>query len=143
MRLWSIHPQYLDAKGLVALWREALLAQKVLLGRTKGYKHHPQLIRFKETSDPAGALAVYLEGVWVEATKRGYQFDKKKIGKQPVKKIIIKVTTGQSAYEMSHLKKKLAVRDPKKLKEIKNIKPLKPHPMFRYVSGKVAEWEVR
>jgi len=30
MRLWSLHPRYLDAKGLVALWREGLLAQKVL-----------------------------------------------------------------------------------------------------------------
>lgn len=23
MRLWSSHPKYLDAKGIVALWREA------------------------------------------------------------------------------------------------------------------------
>ena len=41
MKLWSIHPKYLDAKGLVALWREALLAQKVLDGKTEGYKNHP------------------------------------------------------------------------------------------------------
>ncbi|HEU5178767.1 MAG TPA: pyrimidine dimer DNA glycosylase/endonuclease V, partial [Burkholderiales bacterium] len=32
MRLWSLHPKYLDARGLVALWREALLAQAVLRG---------------------------------------------------------------------------------------------------------------
>ena len=43
MRLWSIHPRYLDSMGLVALWREALLAQAVLRGETKGYKFHPQL----------------------------------------------------------------------------------------------------
>jgi len=30
MRLWTIHPKYLDRQGLLALWREALLAQKVL-----------------------------------------------------------------------------------------------------------------
>lgn len=37
MRLWSIHPRYLDTKGLVALWRETLLlAQAVLFGNTKG-----------------------------------------------------------------------------------------------------------
>jgi carboxyl-terminal processing protease len=29
MRLWSLHPKYLDAQGLVALWREALLAKAV------------------------------------------------------------------------------------------------------------------
>lgn len=32
MRLWSLHPSYLDAVGLVALWREGLLARKVLQG---------------------------------------------------------------------------------------------------------------
>jgi hypothetical protein len=47
MRIWSIHPKYLDIKGLVALWREALLAKHVLEGRTKGYRNHPQLDRFK------------------------------------------------------------------------------------------------
>jgi hypothetical protein len=29
-RIWSLHPKYLDARGLVALWREGLLAQAVL-----------------------------------------------------------------------------------------------------------------
>jgi hypothetical protein len=43
MRLWSVHPKYLDARGLVALWREGLLAQAVLRGRTSGYVRHPQL----------------------------------------------------------------------------------------------------
>lgn len=31
-----MHPRYLDAKGLVALWREALLVQAVLRGETRG-----------------------------------------------------------------------------------------------------------
>jgi len=43
MRIWSLHPKYLDSKGMVALWREALLAKQVLLNKTKGYKNHPQL----------------------------------------------------------------------------------------------------
>ncbi|MEN6399799.1 MAG: pyrimidine dimer DNA glycosylase/endonuclease V, partial [Rectinema sp.] len=29
MRLWTLHPQYLDQKGLTAAWREGLLAKKV------------------------------------------------------------------------------------------------------------------
>ena len=37
MRLWSLHPRCLDAKGLVALWREGLLAQEVLRGKTRDY----------------------------------------------------------------------------------------------------------
>ena len=50
MRLWSLHPKYLDIKGLVACWREGLLARKVLLDQTKGYKNHPQLIRFNRSN---------------------------------------------------------------------------------------------
>lgn len=54
MRIWSVHPSLLDAKGLVACWRETLLAQKVLQGLTKGYKNHPQLDRF--SNPPAQRL---------------------------------------------------------------------------------------
>jgi hypothetical protein len=68
MRLWSLHPKYLDARGLVALWREGLLAQAVLRGRTNGYVHHPQLERFRAESSPLGAIADYLRGVHGEAT---------------------------------------------------------------------------
>jgi len=61
MRLWSICPNQLDAKGLVAAWREGLLAQKVLhewcLGRDYAYQHHPQLARFQTEVDPAQAIA--------------------------------------------------------------------------------------
>ena len=80
MRLWTIHPKHLDAKGLVALWREALLAQKVLQGGTRGYRHHPQLRRFLATSRPAAALARYLAAVHEESVRRGYHFDAAKIG---------------------------------------------------------------
>lgn len=79
MRLWSIHPKYLDSKGLVALWREDLFAQAVLFGHTKGYKKHPQLIRFKNTSDQSAAIASYLRSVVEEADNRGYSFDRSKI----------------------------------------------------------------
>lgn len=44
MRLWTLHPKYLDPKGLVALWRETLLAQRVLAGRTRGYRFDESLI---------------------------------------------------------------------------------------------------
>ncbi|HNX99076.1 MAG TPA: pyrimidine dimer DNA glycosylase/endonuclease V, partial [Candidatus Aminicenantes bacterium] len=73
MRLWSIHPRYLDGRGLVALWREALLARKVLTGRTRGYRHHPQLARFRATADPLGTIDRYLAGVLAEADRRGYR----------------------------------------------------------------------
>ncbi|MGP1680491.1 MAG: pyrimidine dimer DNA glycosylase/endonuclease V [Giesbergeria sp.] len=49
MRLWSLHPQYLDSKALVALRREGLLAQAVLAGLTRGDPSSRQ--RFMQTAD--------------------------------------------------------------------------------------------
>ena len=110
MRLWSLHPRYLDAKGLVALWREALLAQKVLQGNTRGYRNHPQLIRFKQQGNPVAAIAEYLREVQREADRRGYHFDASKIAQHAAAKTI-PVTDGQLAYEFAHLVAKLKLRD--------------------------------
>ncbi len=141
MRLWSLHPRYLDSKGLVALWREALLAQKVLSGGTKGYRNHPQLDRFKQLRNPAGALASYLAAVWREANARGYHFDKSKIGTCSRGKKIA-VTRGQMDYELAHLRAKLQRRDLAAYGRIENLKRAEPHPSFELVPGPVADWEV-
>lgn len=132
MRLWSIHPRYLDSKGLVALWREALLAQAVLKGETRGYRHHPQLARFKECRSPLAAIASYLIGVYEESLKRGYHFNISKIVNRPMR-TRIPVTGEQLVYEFKHLKKKLVKRNPVLLKEFKSISRPKPHPLFRVV----------
>ena len=79
MRLWSIHPQYLDPQGLVALWREALLAQAVLRGETRGYRNHPQLDRFRALADPASGIGGYLAALADEAERRGYHFDRSRL----------------------------------------------------------------
>ena len=141
MRLWSIHPAYLDAKGLVALWREGLLAQNVLLGNTKGYKHHPQLIRFKNTVNPAGAIASYLRYVADEADNRAYRFDRSKI----VNKRYggrISVATGQIAYEFAHLLGKLKTRAPELHSQLSKAKRIELHPLFREVGGDTEDWEI-
>lgn len=143
MRLWSIHPRYLDAKGLVACWRESLLAQKVLLGETKGYKKHPQLVRFREQEDPIQAIGLYLEYIYIEAKARGYNFDHSKIIKIETGEQL-RVTTGQLEYEWAHLRAKLRQRDPDRLKQLKTLvaKDIIPHPLFQVVDGPVEEWEV-
>ena len=141
MRLWSISPNYLDSKGLVALWREGLLAQKVLAGNTIGYKNHPQLDRFKNTNNPIGAIATYLRVIVQEAELRGYNFDKTKILNNRLQSKI-RVTTGQLDYELSHLKNKLGKRDPQRLEKIRNIKKIESHPLFYRVRGGVEKWEV-
>lgn len=140
MRLWSIHPQYLDAPGLVALWREALLAQAVLAGRTRGYTHHPQLARFREQRDPAASIARYLHRVADEADRRGYSFDRSRIG--PLRRVpLIAVTDGQLAFELQHLRKKLRTRNGAAFRAIRSVKTPDAHPSFSIRRGPVAEWE--
>ncbi len=141
MRIWSLHPKYLDAKGLVALWREGLLAKNVLEGNTKGYKHHPQLIRFKQATDPIGAINQYLSFVYEEARSRGYNFNVEKIN-QDYPAVKLQLTRGQLDYETKHLLQKLKIRDIEKHKQLKQIKDPVPHPLFILVPGDVESWEI-
>lgn len=141
MRIWSIHPQHLDAKGLVALWRETLLAQKVLLGETRGYRSHPQLKRFKSHADPLAAIAAYLQEVQREAGRRGYNFDASKIAREG-RAARICVTDGQVEYELAHLKAKLKVRDMAAYERLVNGEYPSIHPLFTVVSGEIEDWEV-
>lgn len=138
VRLWSIHPRFLDAKGLVACWREALLAQAVLLGRTRGYRNHPQLDRFRRARDPVAAVGAFLAGVAAEARRRGYRFDAGKI-ERPRSRARLRVTRGQIEHEWLHLKRKLRQRDPAWLKTLPATAAA--HPLFRVIVGPVESWE--
>lgn len=140
MRIWSIHPRYLDAKGIVALWRETLLAKNVLLGNTKGYKNHPQLDRFKEYSETVPAINKYLEIVYEESLARGYHFDVTKF-EASARSYQIPVTQGQVDYEMQHLLSKLKVRDPNRYEQVLQEKRVEVHPLFTVVEGDIEPWE--
>jgi len=142
MRLWSLHPKYLDTKGLLAVWREGLLAKKVLEGKTIGYRNHPQLIRFRNSRDPLLYINAYLYQIYLEASRRGYKFDFKKINPVEVEEKI-PVTKGQVIYEFHHLLEKLEKRDKKKYEELKNLDPekLQVNPIFKIVKGDVEPWE--
>lgn len=140
MRLWSLHPCYLDAKGLVALWREGLLARAVLKKETQGYHHHPQLARFRECGRPIVAIDQYLRAIYDEAEKRGYHFDATKLGrKERCAKIWI--TDGQLAYEWEHLAMKLRQRNREQYQRNKVVGVPHPHPLFKVRSGDIAVWE--
>ncbi|MCX8194612.1 MAG: pyrimidine dimer DNA glycosylase/endonuclease V [Candidatus Micrarchaeota archaeon] len=140
MRLWSIHPKYLDTKGLLAVWREALLAKKVLENKTKGYKHHPQLARFRECRNPLAAINSYLFWIYKEAKKRGYNFSAKKF-RHCKGRGIIQVSEGQLEFERKHLAAKLKERDKESHLRLKSSKRACPHPIFKVVRGKVEGWE--
>jgi hypothetical protein len=140
MRLWSLHPKYLDPQGLVALWREALLAQAVLQGNTRGYRAHPQLERFRAQRLPVAAISSYLLAVWCEADARGYTFDRTKIA---VAKSHgpIPVTAGQLEHEWQHLMDKLAARDLELHERWSSVRTPRCHPLFRRCAGDVEAWE--
>lgn len=140
MRLWSLHPSYLDAKGLVALWREGLLAQAVLSGQTHGYKNHPQLERFKAQPDPQAAINTYLLDVYREAEQRSYRFD---IRKLEVTRLSpkIRVTEGQMRYEWARLQNKLLRRDPPRHKHNTSATDVQPHPLMEVIPGDIESWE--
>ena len=139
MRLWSLHPSLLDRMGLLALWREGLLAQKVLLGQTRGYRFHPQLKRFQSGKDPVAAISTYLWAVVDEACARGYRFDASKIAMRR-RGILIPVTEGQIEFEREHLRKKLRLRDKGRAGLLSKAMP-KPHPMMRVIAGDIEPWE--
>jgi len=141
MRLWTLHPKYLDVRGLVAAWREGLLAQAVLAGATRGYVAHPQLIRFRRAAAPIASIAGYLDAIHREATRRGYAFDRGKIGSARTRRRV-PATAGQLGYEWRHLRAKLQKRDPEWLKRLGRIAQPEGHPLFRIVPGPVEEWEV-
>ena len=141
MRLWSVHPACLDAKGLVALWREGLLARAVLAGKTKGYRSHPQLDRFRACRQPLAAIDVFLAAVVDESLARGYRFDASKIRRRR-SRTRMTVTRGQLAHEWKHLLAKLGRRDPARRRALRASRP-RAHPLFRVVPGAIASWERR
>jgi len=140
VRLWSLHPQYLDTKGLVALWRESLLAAAVLKGQTRGYRHHPQLTRFRNCSKPVGAINYFLGVIHEESEKRGYHFDAGKTGRKTTS-LKLSVTAGQLLYEWEHYRAKVKIRDPAFFRRIAKIKKPEPHPLFKVRAGTIEPWE--
>ena len=141
MRLWSLHPKYLDSKGLVALWREALLAKAVLKGETIGYKNHPQLTRFRESPDPVGCINQYLEYIYEESVKRGYNFNRNKIDSISHFQALT-VSDNQIKYELNHLLRKLKTRNKSGFVLLSSQRDIDPNPLFKIIAGEVEDWEI-
>ncbi len=140
MRLWTLHPKHLDRQGLIAVWREGLLAQAVLRGKTKGYKNHPQLDRFKKHPNPLQATASYLHEIHKEATSRGYNFNVSKI-RSAGNSQKIQTTSGQVDFEIKHLLRKLKQRSPDDYERLIKQKNIHSHPLFQIIKGEIEDWE--
>lgn len=144
MRLWSLHPSLLDRQGITACWREALLAQAVLGGRTRGYTAHPQLARFRACPDPLDAIGAYLTAIRDDASRRGYRFDSSRIERPAGRnggEVRMTVTTGQLDLEWAHLVHKLESRSPQAYADAVGRGSPIPHPLFEVIPGPVADWE--
>ena len=142
MRLWTINFKYLDAKGLVALWREALLAKNVLAGLTKGYKNHPQLDRFYAHENALEAINAYLAEVYAQACARGYKFDAAKAGEFDERNLVkIAVSSGQIEYEFAFLQKKLKSRDINAYERNLSVKKIEVASIFKEIEGGIEPWE--
>ncbi|WP_298705995.1 pyrimidine dimer DNA glycosylase/endonuclease V [uncultured Campylobacter sp.] len=142
MRLWTINFKYLDAKGLITLWREALLAKNVLAGLTKGYKNHPQLDRFYAHENALEAINAYLAGVYTQACARGYKFDVAKVGEFDERNLAkIAVSRGQIEYEFAFLQEKLKSRDIKAYERNLGVKNIEIAGVFEEVAGGIEPWE--
>lgn len=142
MRLWSVHPRYLDRQALIACWRESLLAQSVLVTPGRGYSRHPQLERFTAHNAPITAMAHYLAAYLAEADARGYRFNREKVVGDALAPVSpIPLATGQLAYEWRHLTGKLAARSPEVAERWRGVAMPDPHPLFMLHDGPIASWE--
>jgi len=143
MRLWSIHPKYLDKAGLGSCWREALLAKKVLEGNTKGYKNHSQLIRFKQHPDPLKMINRFLIEIWIEACwERGYNYNNAKFDISEINVFLcIPVTRGQLAFEACHINNKLIKRSSQGRIALSALDRIECNSIFEPCNGGVEDWE--
>lgn len=137
MRIWSIHPKYLDTKRLTAQWREALLCKNVIEGKTKGYVNHPQFIRIKNHNKPIEFINAYLLTIWEEANKRLFKYDKSKIDmdKAILFKNKMEVSDKQLEYEYYHMMLKSG-----KIEHIL-INEIESNPLFNIIEGDIMIYE--
>lgn len=122
----------MDVKGFVALWREGILAQKVLRGKTKGWKNHPQLNRFKKHPNPVLAIGTYLRYIYEESKRRDYEFNENKIYQESNDLEPVKVSRDFVSKEIEQLKEKLKTRDPEKHEELLEAQEIELNPAFQY-----------
>lgn len=133
-------PKYLEADGLAARWREALLAQAVLRGETEGHRRHPQLVRIRHQIEPVSFITTYLQHVSSEAVIRGYRFDGSKISPDRTD-LQIDVPTGQFEIEWLHLAHRLRKRIPERYAiQLATAVPALD-PLFQVLPGDVASRE--
>lgn len=146
MRLWSLNPKYLDPLGLSRNYFEGLRGYNTLIGLTKIWKNHSQLIRFKKY-DPIPYLSFYLQNVLEEAIRRDLDWTTQSILKPITNDYTqsMSVTEGQIEYEINWLHHKMKNRQKVHQKYIDLLESernnVELNPIFYKVSGDIEFWE--
>ena len=140
-RIWSLHPKYLDGIEIFFLWRNCIMAKKILDGTEKVNRKFPHLARFESSSNPIGAINIYLSEVYKIASTHGKNFKLDKFD-DSFKDISLNVTKGQMEYEVELFKKKLRNRSSDTNALIFKIKIIEPNPLFKVVEGNKEAWDI-
>ena len=138
MKLWTFHPRYLDTCGLTGLWREAIMAQNILIklmqGKLVGYTNHPELNKIRNIGESIfweGAIRVYLDEIYKESVLRKHSFNQYKIraSRGFLLNVEIWLSEEQLRQEEETIKERMAVRSPGRYQEVKDLQ-FEPHPLF-------------
>ncbi|OQB09054.1 MAG: hypothetical protein BWY21_00959 [Parcubacteria group bacterium ADurb.Bin216] len=150
MRLWSIHPVYLDDIGLSRCYYEGIGGLKTMLGMQR----HPQLNRFKQSKDPVNNLKYYLIHVYTESVFREKDYKHFELLEdlclKSYKPDYIPVSNKQLEFEIRWLVGKMSTErcynSHQKIERLmydyqnKNISSLTHH-LFNVVDGEIEDWE--
>lgn len=130
MRLWSIHPKYLDKHALIALWREGLLAQKALSGKGLVDEANVQLVRFKKSANPVRAIGSYLSFVASEGAKQGCKLNHERILQPNFEAKFMTTDVAQMELEVEQLKARMKTRNKDKFKLLTDVHKFEANPVF-------------
>lgn len=153
MRLWTIHPKYLDGKRLTSQWKEGIqmmhiwkeIGENPEPAKRLGYVSHPQVRRLSNllVAD-SGLISLllhqHLTAVHEESVQRSYSFNKKLIDdlapdcKNAPK---VYVTMGQVAYEFALM----ATKNNEWSQKVAIDPYMLCNPIFQVVSGSIESWE--
>jgi len=76
MKIYLMHPSYLDSKRLVETWRSSVLIKNVLIGKGgKNLFYNKYVCLFSRSHYPINFIIRYMIDVKAEADKRDFKFD--------------------------------------------------------------------
>lgn len=130
MSLWSVHPRYLDNKGLISAWNRGLQLQKQLSTEPARNTGNSQLIMFSRQEKPLHAIGSYLSFIASEGCRRGYKFTHEKILYPNFDEELLPIDSEQLRSENQMLQNRLKTRDKNRYQQLSSQSWPETHPLF-------------